>query len=519
MESLTQNQRSKNGTREFCHLKFGRSSRGVCEQYRVSLERRIAQGDIDLVCGDEELCQRVEGMLKEGDPRDVLTVRDLDILAVMEDSLKAPPDWGRTVGGLKGPATVPGLGAISKAFEVLERAALNLYLCPWRKEYRVVKIFSGIFTHLLRPALSEQQVVHLFGLLGYQAKEAELELRGPPPSAATLLGLACAFFAARCESRLLSAAAAASSGGPGAELTLVQERRKGHSLQGALESLRKAGESSWGYTEQADLDLYTADGEGLSGETEAASAGQKLSTAFEDREGASSLPAGGSSNSVSASSLRVSITLKSQQSAARSLEPERQPAVSRTAGDGVMVTEPEQNQTCTCYCTPCSLYYCQQCSHVHSIICDISDSCRKNNHNLELISDPALSGPSKVGASSEPWKESSAGKAFPSAWDISKEGRASTALSEELKVGSETGLDRPKEGGASAAPVEQTGESRASRTLRPELGLTCDRQDCKNLCNAFCKSCNFKICHDCWLYKQTVCACGGTYCFRMSSSV
>ncbi|XP_064191612.1 spermatogenesis associated 2-like isoform X2 [Anguilla rostrata] len=508
MESLTQNQRSKNGT-----------SRGVCEQYRVSLERRIAQGDIDLVCGDEELCQRVEGMLKEGDPRDALTVRDLDILAVMEDSLKAPPDWGRTVGGLKGPATVPGLGAISKAFEVLERAALNLYLCPWRKEYRVVKIFSGIFTHLLRPALSEQQVVHLFGLLGYQAKEAELELRGPPPSAATLLGLACAFFAARCESRLLSAAAAASSGGPGAELTLVQERRKGHSLQGALESLRKAGESSWGYRVQVDqdMDLYTADGEGLSGETEAESAGQKLSTAFEDREGASSLPAGASSNSVSASSLRVSITLKSQQSAARSLEPERQPAVSRTAGDGVMATEPEQNQTCICYCAPLyPLYYCQQCNHFHSVTCHISDSCRKNNHNLELISDTALSGPSEGGASAEPWKESSAGTALQAAW--SKEGRASTALSEQLKVGEalETGLGRPKAGGASAAPVEQPGESRA---LSVERGMTCNRQDCTNLSYGYCSSCGFKICEQCWMHSQAKCACGKCLLrtFHMSS--
>ncbi|KAI4904450.1 hypothetical protein NFI96_001669 [Prochilodus magdalenae] len=131
---------------------------GLVEMYQANLERRIQQGDWNLVCKDEDLCKEVGDLLLNGAAQDTHSPLGLDPLSVMETSLQTLPfPSGRT-----------GLERLAKAFEVLELAALNLYLCPWRKEYKVVKMFSGMFTHCVKPALTSQQANELFGLLGYQ---------------------------------------------------------------------------------------------------------------------------------------------------------------------------------------------------------------------------------------------------------------------------------------------------------------------------------------------------------------
>lgn len=103
----------------------GKKARDLVELYRVSLEHRIEQGDWNLVCRDEELIKKVEGLLMGDCAQDTHSL-GLDPLSVMEDSLQ-------TAQGV-------GLKGLARAFEVLELASLNLYLCPWRKEYRVVKV-------------------------------------------------------------------------------------------------------------------------------------------------------------------------------------------------------------------------------------------------------------------------------------------------------------------------------------------------------------------------------------------
>lgn len=100
------------------------------EVYRASLERRLQQGELDLVCRDEELCKEVKTHLSECSPQDFHPQLGLDTLSVIETSLRAT---NHTLGQNR-------LKSLVKAFEVLELAALNLYLCPWRKEYKVVKV-------------------------------------------------------------------------------------------------------------------------------------------------------------------------------------------------------------------------------------------------------------------------------------------------------------------------------------------------------------------------------------------
>uniref|UniRef100_H3C5D4 Spermatogenesis-associated protein 2 PUB-like domain-containing protein n=1 Tax=Tetraodon nigroviridis TaxID=99883 RepID=H3C5D4_TETNG len=224
--------------------------------YSYSLEQQILQRGSSLVCRDEDLCTQVDQLLRDGDARETHCL-GLDPLLEMEESLKASAaDSGRAEarGGLQG---------LAKAFEVVEQAAINLYLGPWRKEYQFVKMYSGTFTHFIKPVLSESQVERLFGLLGYQLSSRHQQLRLQPSrvgraSPDDLLRLACAFFLARRECRLLLAALGKRAGESQWELGVVRERKKGNSLQVTLDNAkRKLDVSEPLFEGEEEVDLYT----------------------------------------------------------------------------------------------------------------------------------------------------------------------------------------------------------------------------------------------------------------------
>lgn len=112
-------------------------SRNLVSAYDHSLEQQIAGKGSSLVCRDEELWTQVEALLMDGDAQETHHPA-LDPLRAMEESLKAAASApaasvrrGKSKGGLQG---------LAKAFEVMEQAALNLYLGPWREEYKIVKV-------------------------------------------------------------------------------------------------------------------------------------------------------------------------------------------------------------------------------------------------------------------------------------------------------------------------------------------------------------------------------------------
>lgn len=113
-------------------VKHKSKAHDLAEKYRTHLESRIEKGDRSLVCRDEKFCKEVEVLLTKGSAQKILNLRGLESLTVIENSLQEFPfETGHL-----------GLEKISKAFEVLELAALNLYLYPWRKEYKLVKVCS-----------------------------------------------------------------------------------------------------------------------------------------------------------------------------------------------------------------------------------------------------------------------------------------------------------------------------------------------------------------------------------------
>lgn len=98
------------------------------------------------------------------------------------------------------------------------------------------QMYSGTFTHFIKPVLSTSQIEKIFGLLGYQfsSRHEQLRLqpaRVSPASLGDLLLLSCACFLARCECRLLLTALGKHVGDTQWELSMVRERQKGNSLQ------------------------------------------------------------------------------------------------------------------------------------------------------------------------------------------------------------------------------------------------------------------------------------------------
>ncbi|XP_054886019.1 spermatogenesis associated 2-like isoform X2 [Poeciliopsis prolifica] len=214
--------------------------------YDRVLEQQILGRGSCRACQDEALRSEVEGLLATSDPRELHGL-GLEPLRLMEEVLEA----GRG----------PGLRGLARTFEVLEQAALNLYLGPWREEYRVIKMYSGTFTHCVAPVLSAPQTEEVFGLLGYRPGPAQTRLlrlqpAGSPAAPRDLLRLACAFFLARCECRLLLGALG-KHGGARWELGVVRERRQGQRLQVAVDNAERL--LSVPEDAEGELDLYRDD--------------------------------------------------------------------------------------------------------------------------------------------------------------------------------------------------------------------------------------------------------------------
>lgn len=114
-------------------------ARDLVTTYDHSLEKQIVGRGSHLACRDEELWQQVEGLLRDGDAQETHCL-GLDPLRVMEETLTAAAAAAASTKAGAGRVKAGGLQGLAKAFEVLEQAALNLYLGPWRDEYKVVKV-------------------------------------------------------------------------------------------------------------------------------------------------------------------------------------------------------------------------------------------------------------------------------------------------------------------------------------------------------------------------------------------
>ena len=123
-------------------------------------------------------------------------------------------------------------------------------------------MYSGMFTHYIKPVLSMQHIEKLFGLLGYQPSPSQHEqlllqaLRISPASLDDLLQLSCAFYLARCECRLLGTTLGKHVGDAQWELSVIRERQRGNSLQVCLSGVWQINQS-WGEVRILSITSYS----------------------------------------------------------------------------------------------------------------------------------------------------------------------------------------------------------------------------------------------------------------------
>ncbi|NWQ62420.1 SPA2L protein, partial [Neopipo cinnamomea] len=156
------------------------------QEYRRCLEGELGPAG---PCPDTAVAERLRQRLRR-EPA-LLGALQEDGPALLLRGLRGHPDPGLALRGLAG------------AFRLLELAALNLYLFPWRREFGTIQTFSGAFVHLLRPALPEADLLRSLGRLGYERRDQHHLAVAQPPPGPVLIAAAAGFLCCRLECEIL----------------------------------------------------------------------------------------------------------------------------------------------------------------------------------------------------------------------------------------------------------------------------------------------------------------------------
>ncbi|NXW53574.1 SPA2L protein, partial [Eurystomus gularis] len=196
------------------------------QEYRRCLEREFCRGHAG-ACSDPSLEDRLRQRLWQ-EPA-VLGALQEDGPAMVAHGLQGHLDLGLALRGLAG------------AFQLLETAAVNLYLFPWRKEFGTVQTFSGTYVHSLRPALPEADLLRSFGRLGYERCDQHRLTVSRPLPRPELVAAACGFFACRLECEILAEVVTRLRPQRLRAEDLLEARRLAGDAEACVEMLRRLG--------------------------------------------------------------------------------------------------------------------------------------------------------------------------------------------------------------------------------------------------------------------------------------
>ncbi|KAM4573171.1 spermatogenesis associated 2-like isoform 1-T1 [Odontesthes bonariensis] len=505
------------------------SARHLLMCYDQILEQQIVGRGSNLACRDEELWMQVEELLRDGDAQETHCLGPNPLL-VMEESLKAASAPAPAAACSSRATVRRELQGFAKAFEVLEQAALNLYLGPWRKEYRVIKMYSGTFTHCITPVLSMSQIEELFGLLGYQLSPScpeQLCLPSPRFSRASLDGLlrlSCAFFIARCECHLLLTALGQHVGDTQWELSVVRERLRGNSLQVALDNTKKTLEVNQPPMEltNVEVDLY-GDEQVNGGQKEVAVSDEESTCPLNEAAQSNALPPAVQtrSNGVTYTSpQKESDTTKSSSASKRqdtlpceefkSDKTDSQQIQALVLGKG----EPEASHLCSCLdSSPLFLKRCFECNTLHNISCASLYVCNAKGHNVSSTDSltEKMTLPLEVSPSSGSVRESARNTLPSSGAEMTSSSLLPISFHECCNPSK---LDPQLL--CRSCRVFHSGSCREGKLCKTSHDISVlGKCSCGKVCSrkplVLCRYCGNEYCSICWYRNPVTCSCGQTF--------
>ncbi|XP_064527431.1 spermatogenesis-associated protein 2-like protein [Pseudopipra pipra] len=237
------------------------------QEYRRCLEQEFGPAG---PCPDPAVAERLRQRLRR-EPA-LLGALQEDGPALLARGLRGQPDPELALRGLAG------------AFRLLELAALNLYLFPWRREFGTIQVspavvggcsgglltppampplslqtFSGAFVHLLRPALPEGDLLRSLGRLGYEQRDQHRLAVARLPSGPVLIAAAAGFLCCRLECEILGELALQLQPRQPCAEELLEARHRARDGQSCLELLRDPGMQCGAAADCIDLYRDTLD--------------------------------------------------------------------------------------------------------------------------------------------------------------------------------------------------------------------------------------------------------------------
>lgn len=165
--------------------------------------------------------------LPKGDPAD--RFRLIPFYEVVESSLRS--------------LSSSSLRALHYAFSLLETVGTNLFLHPWKKEFRSIKTYTGPFVYCVRSALLEEHIRAILSHMGYVPEPGAAYRLQEPAGALQLKMVAFELFLARVEcEQMLDIYSQVKDKGY-SELDVVSERKSSaEGVRGCADALRRRAE-------------------------------------------------------------------------------------------------------------------------------------------------------------------------------------------------------------------------------------------------------------------------------------
>ncbi|XP_048402755.1 uncharacterized protein si:ch211-189a15.5 [Stegostoma tigrinum] len=168
----------------------GCSKAEVYQKFLAFHQKDFIAGSLSPCTGAEELRRGKEFL--DSVPSPCQRFQQLDFYRLAQEFVEAR--------GGEGMREQP-LGALGKAFGLLELISINLYLWPWRKEIKSIKTFTGAFVYFIEPVFPPEVLQGVLVNLGYTQKGTSEYVISKQVSKEDIgqLGFECFLARAECE--------------------------------------------------------------------------------------------------------------------------------------------------------------------------------------------------------------------------------------------------------------------------------------------------------------------------------